>query len=97
MKLPWEHQLYTSSPAHPTASVVGVTTDYVICRSIFMRKQLERLVKAIEKRAACEHAIQKLTMTLSADAEHLAVLMNSVHTGRCGAVQVAAASKFKSN
>ncbi|KAH6660353.1 hypothetical protein BKA67DRAFT_547711 [Truncatella angustata] len=79
--------------AHSVAEMKARITKHYdtekIKRSEIMNKQLDRLAKAIEKKAACEDAIINMIGSLSEEGANLAALMNSVHAGRQNAINVA--------
>ncbi|KAI0175753.1 hypothetical protein GGR52DRAFT_538033 [Hypoxylon sp. FL1284] len=46
------------------------------------KQQLERLIAALEKRAACEEKINKRINEIREDCAHLAMLMDAIYAGR---------------
>jgi hypothetical protein len=67
-------------------------TDGSFRRTSYMRQQLDRLAKAVEKKTACEEAIQNLAAGLSEEGTDLTIMMDAVYVGRVEAVQAAAAA-----
>jgi hypothetical protein len=67
-----------------------LATDFLSNRVVKLNALLDRLASAMEKRAAAEEAMLKLTATVSKDSINLASLMSAVHRQRRQAALAAA-------
>ncbi|KAI1090723.1 hypothetical protein F5B19DRAFT_305111 [Rostrohypoxylon terebratum] len=59
-------------------------------RSGHNKKQLERLLAAVEKRISCEEKITKEIDSLREDTAHIAMLIDAIYSGREEAAQTSA-------